>query len=656
MPENRLSLHSLVVPLLCLLAFAFSAEISRVVFERLPHLEDEYAYTFQARTIARGDLVIEQPQPRRAYWQPFVVDEDGLRFSKYTPGWGLLLATGTLMGQEWVVNAFLAALTVALVYAVGRDLFGRDVGLIAAALTTFSPMALLLNATLMGHTSAMFMGVLALWAYLRLERAITIRNLTPRPPLHRDGEGEVSVREPGVRSSLVFAVVCGVALGMLAANRPLTAIAFALPLMVRALANGWETLRAPSSSDSGSPLSRFASIRSWLAPHLVIAVATLAIAAIIPLYNNAAVGSPTANLYELVWEYDCVGFEVCGRSGHTLEKAFRHTRYDLSLTAADLFGWQLGGLSEDSRAHLLTDSDYYPQIGISWILLPLGVLIGLRRRWWLGVLWAAGIAAAYQFAMTYNGGALLTNTGFAWAWVIGAIGATVLPILFLRDRRISWTWILFAIVALLIGVQLLYWIGSQRYSTRYYFEGVAAAAILSAIPLAEVIKRFGRKPAKLQSDNLSISLSLVPPPLQTEAVEAWEDDGHFYGGVVGYAMYGVLAVVLLSSLINFSLPRLDVLRGYNQITRAQIDEVNARRVGDTPVLVLVTGGDVRWRAYGALMASTSPYLDSPIVAAWDYSNGTNPEIREEILARFPDRQVIEMTANVNEASFVDEAP
>jgi hypothetical protein len=79
--------------------------------------------------------------------------------------------------------------------------------------------------------------------------------------------------------------------------------------------------------------------------------------------------------------------------------------------------------------------------------------------------------------------------------------------------------------------------------------------------------------------------------------------------------------------------------------------VLARRDGDRPVLVLVHGNDVRWRALGSLMALTSPYLDSEIVVAWDT---LVPGMADEILARFPDRQVIEMDAVGNDATFRDD--
>ncbi|MCK6580224.1 MAG: hypothetical protein L6Q98_19200 [Anaerolineae bacterium] len=589
--RTRFAPHALAALGLCLFAFAMSAILSRTVFERLPHLEDEYAYLFQARTLARGDLVVESPPVRRAYWLPFLLYHDDVRFGKYTPGWPLLLAGGVIAGQEWMVNALLAALTVALVYRLGSDLFGRDTGLIAAALTAFSPMALLLNATLMGHTAALCCGALAFLAYLRLEQSL--------------------MRLRGERR-FVLALIVGLALGLLAAARPLTAAAFALPLMARASA--W--LLGRWSAPLGG-------LRAWLVPHLIIAAVALAVFAIVPIYNVAAVGDPTANLYARYWEYDCVGFAGCGRSGHTLERAFRHTRFDLSLTAADLFGWQSPlPLTDEAAAHLLNDGDTYPIPGYSWALLPFGVLIGLRRRWWLGALWLIGLAGAALFAMHYDDGRLLTSPDFAWAWVIGALVWTLLPVLALRERRAAWTWILLATAALVIGLQLTYWIGSQRYSTRYYFEGLAAAALLSAVPLGSLISR----------------LSAIRPSVARRA---------FYGG---------LAALLLVVLFVYALPRVALLRGYNRITRDLIDQVNARREGDRPVLVLVTGEDVRWRAYGALMASTSPYLDSPIVAAWDYSNGTDPAVRQAILDRFPDRQVIEMGASINDSWFIDDPP
>lgn len=544
---NEKSYHRTLALILVAFSIGMSALISNRVFERLPHLEDEVAYLFQAKTYAGGQLVVDIPEARRAYWQPFVVDYTpaGNRFSKYTPGWPMLLAMGVLLGQAWVINAFLSGLNVALVYRLGREVFSPDAGLIAAALTAFSPMALLLNSTLMGHTAALCGVTLFMYAYWRIERG---------------------------RHALRWGVVAGLALGLVIATRPLTAIGMTFPFIL------WSGFRVSRADIRYARNQQSAvHVRQVLAPLLTLAAVTLLISAVIPIYSYAATGDPTKNLYTLVWSYDRVGFgECCGRNGHTLEKGLRHVRFDLSLMAADLFGWQLQdvtglprhigqwlttgemgtSITPDLQDHLQTEGDYWPLTGISWILLPFGLLVGFRKRW---------------------------------------------------------TWLLAGAALSLIAVHMAYWIGSQRYSTRYYFETLQAFALLSALPIAWLIQRTGRR----------------------------------------WLMYALLTAGLIYTLYAYSTPRIHALYRFNFITPEVIEGVYARRSSDDPVLVVVTGTDVRWRALGALMSQTSPYLDSDIVVAWD---NLQPGLRDQIEARFPDREIIEMAAEGNDSWFVDEPP
>ncbi|MBL8152744.1 MAG: glycosyltransferase family 39 protein [Anaerolineae bacterium] len=566
---------------LCLFAFGMSGLVSRTVFERLPHLEDELAYQFQARVLARGQMVIESPDPARPFWQPFVTDRDGLRFGKYSLGWPGLLALGVVMGQPWVVNAFLSALTVALVYRLGREVFDPDTGLIAAALTAFSPMALLLNGTLMSHTAALCTATLFLYAFWRLERS---------PHWLRWG------------------LLAGIALGLTLLIRPLAAVALAAPFMVWSLIWLLKTVERQ---------------RGRLFRGLVmLSMVTLGLGTLIPIYNAAATGNPGQNLYLLTWPYDRVGFgEGYGRNGHTLEKGVRQTRWDLSLTAADLFGWQTGTMfgadgqiDPGLRQHLRNDAVYWPNTGLSWVLLPFGLLIGLGRRWWLWGVWLAVGAAAFMLTTNLPVDTLRSRD-FALVWMGAAVVWWVIPFGFLvwksypGDARPVWTWLLLAVALGLIGLHIAYWIGSQRYSTRYYFEALTALALLSAIPLGWLARRIGRWPVIV-----------------------------------------LVALALGYSLFAYSTPRVTALYRFNWVSPALIEAVERRRVDDRPVLVIVSGTDVKWRSYGSLMSSTGPFLDTPIVAAWD---NQREGVRAAILARFPDRQVIEMTATGNQSCFVD---
>lgn len=629
--------YLLAMVLLTGFAFGAAALLSRTVFERLPHLEDEVAYLYQAKIFARFQAVAPIPEPRRAYWQPFVVDYSatGSRFGKYTPGWPALLSTGVNLGAPWMVNALLAALTVALIYRLGSEIFNRDTGLIAAALAAFSPMTLLLNASLMGHTAALFYVTLFIFAYWQLE------------------QGRRAVR---------WGIVAGITLGLLAITRPLPALALAVPFIVW---SGVRLLKALHRRDTETPadsqrnfddaelapsiisaFERPAPAKSpafavsetqhsapgtqhavWklLKPLLALSICTLIISAATPAFNAAATGDFRQNLYELVWSYDKIGFgECCGRNGHTLEKGLRHARFDLSLTAADLFGWQIGTFTPEVNAHLLNDGDYYPNTGLSFVLLLPGLLAGVlwrqkgrSERFWLLAGWMA-ISGIWLVWSINRPPELLQNASFAWLWMGASLAWILLPVtLLLRTGalpQVRYTWLLWSVLLCVLLFQMTYWIGSQRYSTRYYYEALSAAALLSALPLAWLARH-------------------VPRPL----------------------IYGGLALVLLYSLFAYSLPRISVLHGFNFIGQAIIQEVEAQREGDTPVLVIVTGSDsgdsrVRWRAMGSLMAVTSPFLDSEIVVAWDYQAAG---VREQILSRFPGRQIIEMDATGNEAFFKD---
>lgn len=605
--------HHLAALVLVLFTFFMSALVSERVFERLPHLEDEVAYLYQARIFAGGQIVVESPEPRSAFWQPFVVDSraSGMRFGKYTPGWPAILAIGLFIGQAWLINALLSALSVALVYRLGYEIFSPDVGLIAAFLTSFSPMALLLNGTLMSHSAGLFYTTLFFYSYWRMEK--------------------------GQKSNL-WAIVAGLSLGMLAATRPLTTVGIGVPFIM------WSGVRLLMPLiQKHEKETIFARFWQTLQPLLILSICTLLIASSIPLFSYAATGDVSQNLYELVWDYDRVGFgEGYGRNTHRLSKAVRHTRFDLSLTVADLFGWQLSPIGDAELDHFQNQSDSYPARGLSFYLLPLGAIVGLfaydARKWrikaiWFGI-WAI-VALIWVLLPLYLERDFLglgdfstifgispeldDNIAFSWFWMIAASVWLYLPLMILaiwREQSKSiYTWLMVAVVLSVVIAQMLYWIGSQRYSTRYYYEALTAASILTALPIAWLMNRVSRK-----------------------------------------IVYAVLVALCVFTLYFYSTPRIMALHRYNEISPDILEAIQERRVDERPILVILggeTSGDnrVRWRAYGALMSVTSPYLDSEIVVVRDF--GSN---RDKFINQFPERQIIDMYAIGNTAYFLDELP
>ncbi len=498
-----LSLSTWAVLAVVLAAFGLSAAVSRAPFERLPHLEDEVTYLWQARLFASGQITMPSPAPRQSYWQPFVIDYQGQRFGKYPPGWPLLLAAGVLLGQPWIVNSFLAALTVALTYRLGRAIFDAPTGLLGALLTAASPTFLLLSGSLMNHTASTFWGLVMACAFWRL------------------------ARRPGRRP----AALGGLALGILISTRPLTAAGLLLPFAVAATLTARTLYRRLRHQAIALPLRRAAGLAA-----ILIGCAALA-ASPLPLHNAAATGDATANLYQFVWEYDQIGFGPDhGRYGHTPEGALRNMRQDLSLWSSDLFGWQMSPAFHD---WLAGQTGWQLGAGISWLLLPIGLA---------------------------------------------------------ASRRNPWAWLLSGMFLGLVAVHLLYWIGAQTYSARYYAEAIPALALISA---AGVRALAGRFPARL--------------------------------------IYGLLLAALSVSLLTYTPPRLAALWRLNDIGRDDIAALEDLRDG-RPVLMLVTGAERRsWREWGTYMALTSPDLMSDVVAAREH--GWPGEL-DAILARFPDRQII----------------
>jgi hypothetical protein len=144
---------------------------------------------------------------------------------------------------------------------------------------------------------------LLLWGFVRLDRA--------------QDRGESTER---------WAALAGFGLGMLAITRSLTAVVVALPcgilLLVRAL-------RRPRAIPQ--------LVKAYW-PFVVIAAL---ITALQPLYLYIVTGSPTTNLYTMVWKYDRVGFgPEFGRSGHTLDDGLYTTAKDLELWTSEMFGWR----------------------------------------------------------------------------------------------------------------------------------------------------------------------------------------------------------------------------------------------------------------------------------------------------------------------------
>lgn len=351
------------------------------VYERIPHLEDEFALLWQAEVMAEGDLYLPSPEHERSFLIPFVVDFEGRRFGKYAPGWAATLSLGARLDAAGWVNPLLSGAVLWFTYRLARKFLNPGLSLLAELLLLSSPMLLMLSGTLMSHMLSLLLAITFMLAWW---------------DLFLDG-GSGAVIPRGL---LVF--VGGASIGLLFLTRPLTAVAVAFPFVIHAM-----LLLVRASNSERKAL-------------LGVGLSGAAIAALLLLWNWALTGDALTNPYTLWWPYDRIGFGPgigVTQSGHSLYWAYYNTRFSLQVGLHDLFGWPY----------------------LSWVLIPFG-LIALSKRpgaWLLGSVFFSLVLAygfywigSWLFGPRYYfealpGLAIMSAGGFGWlgGWLAGSRGS-----------------------------------------------------------------------------------------------------------------------------------------------------------------------------------------------------------------------------------------
>jgi hypothetical protein len=135
--------------------------------EAVPHVPDDIAYLWQARTFAQGKLYMPSHDLPEFFHLLFMVN-DGRWYSLFQPGWPALLSLAVFPGLEFALNPILGGLATMLVYPIGRRVFSERVSKLGMLLITVSPMHLAISATLLAHTLALVLTELAILATLRI--------------------------------------------------------------------------------------------------------------------------------------------------------------------------------------------------------------------------------------------------------------------------------------------------------------------------------------------------------------------------------------------------------------------------------------------------------------------------------------------------------
>lgn len=325
--------QKLPVALIALAVLAATVYIAGNVLERMPHVQDSVTYLFQAKILARGKLWANAPPLPNFFDHEFLLVRNGRWFGQYPPGFPAVLTIGVLLGQPWLINPLLAALTIPLLYWLGKGLYGRATGLLAAALALASPFFLFMSGSMMAHPAELF--------WLTLFMASWVHALK-------------SDRRH-------WALLAGVGLGMVFLTRQLTAVAVGLPFLLMIGIRGLEIrdwrLNKSLISSLQSPILKKT---GWL---LLTAVP---LASLLFLHQYALTGDAFSDPRLLLRPFDRPGFgedvglgfnaftltEVDGQiavdwytdpsqppRGHNLARGIYNNEQNWRALEADLFGW-----------------------------------------------------------------------------------------------------------------------------------------------------------------------------------------------------------------------------------------------------------------------------------------------------------------------------
>jgi len=356
--------------LICLSVFLATAYVSDRINERLPHIEDEMAFVWQARAIARGKLAVSSPQPNPdSFLVPFVIDYQGKRFGKYPIGWPVVLAAGERLQTRHLINPILTAASIWLVYRLGKKLFNPQTAITAAFLGAVSPFVLMNGSSLLSHPWSWWLTLIFIIGWLD---AFT----SPNPDL------------PATWARIIPTITAALALGLLALTRPWTAVGIAIPFGVHAL-----ILFIKGNKATRSRMITFGMV-------------TGIVSSLYFVWQYAVTGSLTANPYLLWWPYDRIGFGPgigLNPGGHNLHQALIHTLFSLRAGSSDLFGWPM----------------------ISWLFIPAGLYASRHNpRMWLitGAAFSLIIAYALYWTPSWVYGPRYYYEGLAGPLLLSAAG------------------------------------------------------------------------------------------------------------------------------------------------------------------------------------------------------------------------------------------
>lgn len=139
--------------------------------QQYPISGDDYSYRYQSKLFASGKLWAEDPlyEPSLPFYDCVETyclrDDQGHRFSKYPPGWPLILAIGVRLRVPWLVDPLLGALLIFMMLQYAERKFGSEQARAVAVFATLCFFLCYYAASFRAHIAAALFGFSAFLLY-----------------------------------------------------------------------------------------------------------------------------------------------------------------------------------------------------------------------------------------------------------------------------------------------------------------------------------------------------------------------------------------------------------------------------------------------------------------------------------------------------------
>lgn len=243
---------------LCAAAFGFifllSHYLGAIFFSHMPLTVDSSAQLVHAKMMLKGGWSMPS-HPLRAFFDMYMMINNGRWYSQYPPGHVMLLALGTMVKMRSYVNPLLGGMTALVIYRMALELYGVRVARIAVMLAGGCVYMILMSSEFMSNATALLVGTLFLWAYFRM------------------------LKRPHWKTALWG----GIAIGYCFITRPYSALALSMPYIIYSI---YLLLAQP---------------KVFLRPLLVMAGGASCFVLFQLYYNWATTGHALTFGYELSW-------------------------------------------------------------------------------------------------------------------------------------------------------------------------------------------------------------------------------------------------------------------------------------------------------------------------------------------------------------------